>query len=130
SVVAWIQLPELPVHFYHREILFSLGNLIGRTIKLDYHTEHRQRGKFARIAVELDMTKPLPTRIWLDDFWQVILYENLPTICYECGRIGHQEEACPQNGNKHQSSNLCLQESSPQDHSSANSQEPPVGFGT
>ncbi|CAI0390569.1 unnamed protein product [Linum tenue] len=39
SVVAWVQFPELPVHFYHREVLFAIGNLIGRTIKLDYHTE-------------------------------------------------------------------------------------------
>ncbi|CAL1354772.1 unnamed protein product [Linum trigynum] len=95
SVVAWVQLPELPVHFYHREILFALGNLIGRTIKLDYHTEKLERGKFARIAIELDMTKPLPTKIWLDNFWQQVMYENLPTICYECGQIGHQEDSCP-----------------------------------
>ncbi|CAI0435130.1 unnamed protein product [Linum tenue] len=94
SVVAWIQLPELPVHFYHREVLFALGNLVGRTVKLDYHTENMERGKFARIAVELDMTKPLATRIRLDGFWQPVLYENLPEICFGCGRIGHTEESC------------------------------------
>ncbi|CAI0423863.1 unnamed protein product [Linum tenue] len=53
-----------------------------------------ERGKFARIAVELDMTKPLATRIRLDGFWQPVLYENLPEICFECGRIGHTEESC------------------------------------
>ncbi|CAL1408029.1 unnamed protein product [Linum trigynum] len=95
SVVAWIQLPELPAHFYHREVLFALGNLLGRTVKLDYHTENLLRGKFARIAVELDMTKPLATRIRLDGQWQPVVYENLPHICYDCGRIGHTEEACP-----------------------------------
>ncbi|CAI0476314.1 unnamed protein product [Linum tenue] len=63
SVVAWVQLPELPMHFYHQEVLFALGNILGRSVKLDYHTEHKERGKFARIAVELDMTKPLKTRI-------------------------------------------------------------------
>ncbi|CAL1392306.1 unnamed protein product [Linum trigynum] len=95
SVVAWIQLPELPAHFYHREVLFALGNLLGRTVKLDYHTENLLRGKFARIAVELDMTKPLATRIRLDGQWQPVVYENLPHICYDCGRIGHTEEASP-----------------------------------
>ncbi|CAL1380725.1 unnamed protein product [Linum trigynum] len=95
SVVAWVQFPELPVHFYHREVLFAIGNLIGRTVKLDYHTEKLERGKFARIAIDLDMSKPLPTRIRLDGAWQGVLYENLPTICYSCGRIGHTEEACP-----------------------------------
>ncbi|CAI0557812.1 unnamed protein product [Linum tenue] len=95
SVVAWVQLPELPAHFYHREVLFALGNLLGRTVKLDYHTENLLRGKFARIAVDLDMTKPLATRIRLDGHWQQVVYENLPHICYDCGRIGHTEEVCP-----------------------------------
>ncbi|CAI0559494.1 unnamed protein product [Linum tenue] len=95
SVVAWVQFPELPVHFYHREILFAIGNLVGRTVKLDYHTEKLERGKFARIVIELDMSKPLPTRIRLDGEWQQVLYENLPTICYSCGRIGHKEDSCP-----------------------------------
>ncbi|CAL1355902.1 unnamed protein product [Linum trigynum] len=99
SVVAWVQFPELPVHFYHREVLFAIGNLIGRTIKLDYHTENLQRGKFARMAIDLDMTKPLPTRIHLDGKWQGITYENLPHICYGCGKIGHIEEKCPANEN-------------------------------
>ncbi|CAI0393265.1 unnamed protein product [Linum tenue] len=95
SVVAWVQLPELPVHFYHREVLFALGNLLGRTVKLDYHTEQLERGKFARLAVELDMSKPLATRIRLDGFWQPVLYENLPDICFHCCRIGHLEQSCP-----------------------------------
>ncbi|CAL1406877.1 unnamed protein product [Linum trigynum] len=95
SVVAWVQFPELPVHYYHREVLFAIGNLVGRTVKLDYHTENLERGKFARIAIELDMSKPLPTRIRLDGAWQGVLYENLPTICYACGRIGHLDEGCP-----------------------------------
>ncbi|CAI0402748.1 unnamed protein product [Linum tenue] len=95
SVVAWVQLPELPIHFYHREVLFALGNLLGRTVKLDYHTEHMERGKFARIAVELDMNKPLKTHIRLDRLWQQVVYEILPKICFECGHIGHTESTSP-----------------------------------
>ncbi|CAL1357166.1 unnamed protein product [Linum trigynum] len=129
SVVAWVQLPELPVHFYHREVLFALGNLIGGTIRLDYHTEQLERGKFARLAVELDISKPLPTRIFLDNFWKGILYENLPTICYSCGRIGHDEDACPL---KKQETSLALITLSSADSPVAeqsSSPEPPAGFG-
>ncbi|CAI0399505.1 unnamed protein product [Linum tenue] len=95
TMIVWVQLPALKVHFYHKEVLTSLGNLIGRTIKLDYHTLNRQRRKFARLAVEVDMSKPLTPRIWLDGSWQKVEYENLPTVCFECGKIGHSSTSCP-----------------------------------
>ncbi|CAI0421156.1 unnamed protein product [Linum tenue] len=127
SVVAWVQLPELPVHFYHREVLFALGNLIGRTVKLDYHTEMLQRGKFSRIAVELDMTRPLPTRIRLDGAWQQILYENLPQICYECGRIVHTEDRCATKVKMiQQSDNMATAGQQPPENLQP---EPPAGYG-
>ncbi|CAI0465284.1 unnamed protein product [Linum tenue] len=94
-MVVWVQFPAFPVHFYHKEVLFSLGNMIGRPIKLDYHTQHQQRAKFARMAIELDLSKPLVTRIRLDGQWQYIEYENLPTVCFECGRVGHTSLTCP-----------------------------------
>ncbi|CAI0397573.1 unnamed protein product [Linum tenue] len=94
-MIVWVQLPALKVHFYHKEVLHMLGNLIGRTIKLDYHTLTQQRAKFARLAVEVDLSKPLVPRIWLDDEWQAVEYENIPTACFECGRIGHVSAACP-----------------------------------
>ncbi|CAL1358153.1 unnamed protein product [Linum trigynum] len=94
-MIVWVQLPALKVHLYHKEILHMLGNLIGRTIKLDYHTLTQQRAKFARLAVEVDLSKPLVPRIWLDDEWQAVEYENIPAACFECGRIGHVSSACP-----------------------------------
>ncbi|CAL1372280.1 unnamed protein product [Linum trigynum] len=95
KMIVWVQLPALKIHFYHKEVLISLGNLIGRTIKLDYHTLNRQRAKFARLAVEVDMAKHLVPRIWLDDAWQKVEYENLPAVCFECGKIGHSASECP-----------------------------------
>lgn len=26
---------------------------------------------------------------------QIVLYEGLSALCFECGRIGHRKEACP-----------------------------------
>ncbi|CAI0434599.1 unnamed protein product [Linum tenue] len=95
-MIVWVQLPALKIHLYHKEVLTMLGNLIGRTIKLDYHTLTQQRAKFARLAVEVDISKALVPRIWLDDEWQKVEYENLPEVCFECGKIGHNVGTCPQ----------------------------------
>ncbi|CAN1836286.1 hypothetical protein LINPERHAP1_LOCUS34715 [Linum perenne] len=84
KLVAWIRFPHLPIQFYHGQILSSLGNLIGRTVKIDFMTQRTDRGKFARIAVEIDLNMPLPLVIELDGCLQLVEYENIPTLCFGC----------------------------------------------
>ncbi|KAI9087491.1 hypothetical protein K1719_030631 [Acacia pycnantha] len=59
SVVAWVRFPDLSAPLFDKKFLLNLGNVIGKAIKLDIHTAQRARGKFARMCVELDLTKPL-----------------------------------------------------------------------
>ncbi|KAH9648562.1 DUF4283 domain-containing protein [Citrus sinensis] len=59
-----------------------IGQLVGNVIKIHYHTELRKRGKFARIAFNLD------GRI------QKVEYEGLLIICYQCGKYGHNRTVC------------------------------------
>ncbi|CAN1176737.1 hypothetical protein LINPERHAP2_LOCUS32704 [Linum perenne] len=97
KMVAWVRFPHLPIHFYHVEVLTSLGNLVGKTIKIDFNTQRAERGKFSRIAIELDLSEPLPPVVLLDGAHQIVEYENLPTLCFECGRVGHDSTSCPKN---------------------------------
>ena len=43
--------------------------------------------------------------LFRSSFWQDIVYENLPMLCYKCGRIGHRELQCPET-NTEQTSQL------------------------
>lgn len=48
-------------------------------------------GKFARLCIELDLTKPLEAFIQINQVWCNIEYEDLPNICYMCGRYGKKK---------------------------------------
>ncbi|KAI9076389.1 hypothetical protein K1719_041624 [Acacia pycnantha] len=94
SVVAWVRFPDLPAPLFDKKFLMNLGNSIGKVIRLDVHTAHRARGKFARMCVELDLTKPLIPEFSVEGQTLSIVYESLGCLCTRCGRIGHNKEAC------------------------------------
>ncbi|CAN1172326.1 hypothetical protein LINPERPRIM_LOCUS30815, partial [Linum perenne] len=89
KMVVEVQFPLMPVQYYHSRILISLGDLLGRTVKIDYNTQHAERGKFARLVVEIDLNEPLAPVIKLYDSWQDVEYENLLSLCFCCGKVGH-----------------------------------------
>ncbi|CAN1849891.1 Uncharacterized protein At4g02000 [Linum perenne] len=95
KMVVWVRFPHLPIHFYHAQVLTSLGNLIGKTVKIDFNTQRAERGRFARIAIEIDLSQPIPPTVLLDGAIQKVEYENLPKLCFECGRVGHESDSCP-----------------------------------
>ncbi|CAN0899550.1 hypothetical protein LINGRAHAP2_LOCUS20337 [Linum grandiflorum] len=93
KMVVWIRFPRLPYQYYQCDVLQGLGNLVGKFVRFDTRTQHSVRGKFARIAVEIDLTAPAPKGVYVDGIWQVVEYENLPSFCSICGRFGHSSES-------------------------------------
>ncbi|KAI9073661.1 hypothetical protein K1719_044374 [Acacia pycnantha] len=49
------------------------------------------RGRYARIAVLVDLQKPLVPWIKVDGRTHGVEYEGLPLICFECGRLDKWE---------------------------------------
>ncbi|KAK9105065.1 hypothetical protein Scep_021909 [Stephania cephalantha] len=52
---------------------------------------------FSRMAVVLNLTKSLKSKIVVDGKLQRVDYERLPLVCYKCARYGHVVENCPLN---------------------------------
>ncbi|KAK9200230.1 hypothetical protein WN944_015427 [Citrus x changshan-huyou] len=94
SAVVWIRLPGMAFHLYDKCVLRKIGQLVGNVIKIDYRTELRERGKFARIVIRVSLTQPLVSRFNLDGRIQKVEYEGLPIICYQCGKYGHSSTFC------------------------------------
>ncbi|KAI9110923.1 hypothetical protein K1719_018043 [Acacia pycnantha] len=91
SVIAWVRFPDLPAQLFDKKFLLNLGNSIGREIRLDVHTAQRARGKFARMCVELDLTKPLVLEFNVEGQLLSVVYESIGQLYNKCGRVGHMK---------------------------------------
>ncbi|KAL4352985.1 hypothetical protein GQ457_06G016350 [Hibiscus cannabinus] len=67
---------------------------IGEVVRVDYNTTEGKCGRFARLAIIVDLKKPLLSGIIIDRKRQDIEYEGLPSICFKCGKYGQMKESC------------------------------------
>ncbi|XP_039140407.1 uncharacterized protein LOC120277614 [Dioscorea cayenensis subsp. rotundata] len=101
TAAIWIQLHNLPIEFWSGDTLETITGHLGKLLKIDELTLSLTRTKYARICLELDLSKPLCKGFWLGDdlhrVFVVVQYECLPTFCYSCGVIGHGSSSCSRN---------------------------------
>lgn len=104
--VVWIQIYHLPIELWEGDILETVASQFGKLLKVDEHTLDRTRAKFARVCVELDLSKPLQQGTWVKygefSVFVLVLYEKLPVFCFKCGLVGHGEANCPTHSNRPQ----------------------------
>lgn len=55
----------------------------------------QSRRKFARICIEVDLSKPLKPFVEVDYVAYNVVYEGISLICFECGCFGHAKDKCP-----------------------------------
>ncbi|CAN1128013.1 hypothetical protein LINPERHAP2_LOCUS4365 [Linum perenne] len=55
----WVRLSGIPFEYFDATVLKIIGDRIGKTERINHTTLEGRRGNFARICVEVDMSKPL-----------------------------------------------------------------------
>eukprot|EP00253_Pinus_taeda_P011765 PITA_11765 len=94
-----VRLHNLPLHFWHRKALTTIGNSLGKHLKIDEDRANRGIFTYARICVEVDLSQGLPDHITLNfnnSLWtQQLDYENTTFRCCGCLQTGHLQYACP-----------------------------------
>lgn len=75
--------------YYDESFLLVLASTVGKPIKVDRNTLKIERGRFARICVEIDLNQPVVGKVWLNHYWYKVSYEGLHIICSNCGCYGH-----------------------------------------
>lgn len=95
TTLAWIRFPRLPIWCFKVDILTELGNLIGKTVKIDMFTKENIRARYARVCVEIQLERALDSTVILNGRNFKVEYEGLKMICFGCGKFGHSKENCP-----------------------------------
>ncbi|KAE8720374.1 hypothetical protein F3Y22_tig00020138pilonHSYRG00048 [Hibiscus syriacus] len=67
---------------------------ISEVVRIDYNTDDGKLGRFARLAIVVNLEKPLTSGIIIDGLRQPFEYEGLSLICYGYGKYGHIKEQC------------------------------------
>lgn len=96
----WVQFHNLPLAYMHATILKNVGSRLGKVLEIEGSEDGSCAGKYARIQVMLDISKPLRQGIWVkqenlsEEICIILLYERLPQFCYLCGCLGHVLRDC------------------------------------
>ncbi|XP_061357986.1 uncharacterized protein LOC133302248 [Gastrolobium bilobum] len=89
KLAVWIRIPGLPIEFYTTQHLWQIGNLFGKTLKIDHNSIRRRdsgdgettaRAKFARICVEADLRKGFLSKFNIAEHTFHVAYEGLHLI--------------------------------------------------
>lgn len=99
-VLICVKLPLLPWELWSVDILSRIGSILGTPLFTDQCTLRRERLKFARVLVEMDIHGDYPDSVVLEDdegsqITQLVEYEWRPIFYSTCKGDGRNN--CPNN---------------------------------
>lgn len=92
---------KLPLRMMNRATREAIGGDVGAFMAMETDEDETAVGRYIRIKVKLDITKPLMRGITVfvgknedKPVWYPLDYEFLPDFCYTCSLIGHIDKVC------------------------------------
>ncbi|XP_062019300.1 uncharacterized protein LOC133735880 [Rosa rugosa] len=95
KMALWVRICGFPVKYFKDYTVANIGKVLGDVVKVDQVTIGQARGKFARVCVEIDLSKPLRRFVEVESVAYSVIYEGISLICFECGCYGHAKDKCP-----------------------------------
>ena len=63
GVDQWIRIPRLPRELWETKYIVELLKCVSSVVHINWNTLLLLKGKFARVSINIDVTKPLPRSI-------------------------------------------------------------------
>ncbi|XP_058765693.1 uncharacterized protein LOC131639209 [Vicia villosa] len=91
----WVIFPQLPLYCWGERSIGKIASAIGKPLLTDECTSKKLRVSYARVLIEVDVTKQLRTQITIRDpqgekMVQPVDYEWRPPYCTSCNKVGHE----------------------------------------
>ncbi|CAH9111738.1 unnamed protein product, partial [Cuscuta europaea] len=99
KVPIWVKFPKLPMKLWNDEAMSEVASMVGVPITTDKITKERMNNEYARVLIEVDVSKPPPLSFPIrlpskKVFNQSVLYETFPNYCFHCKEFGHHPFIC------------------------------------
>ncbi|KAK0580246.1 hypothetical protein LWI29_038531 [Acer saccharum] len=72
----WVRFYDLPWEFWHPQILSDMARGVGIPLKFDRATLEGDYGHFARMLIDVDLSKPLPDSIMIEVFGDTVFISD------------------------------------------------------
>lgn len=95
NVAVWVRIFGLLIEYYDMKVLSFIGNIIAKTTKVDKNILTHERGKYVRLCVKVNLSKPLLAILTIKERRYKIEYEWIHLLYTMYGRLGHYKEGCP-----------------------------------
>lgn len=93
KIPIWVRLSNLTLHFWQDLVLEVVGEAIGDFMSVDSESPNVYKTMYARILMEIDVSKGLPKKIKLayptGPWIQLLDYEDIPFRCRKFHKTGH-----------------------------------------
>lgn len=93
-----VQLHGIPPHYMTMKVALKISEVIG-VVSCPKEFKEMDGGNFLRLKVSLDLTLPFCHGRLISlkngkQIWISFKYEQLPNLCYWCGRLTHDDKDC------------------------------------
>ncbi|CAH9075196.1 unnamed protein product [Cuscuta epithymum] len=99
KVPIWVKFHDLPMQLWNDEAMSEVASMVGVPITTDKITQERINNDYARVLIEVDVSKPPPLSFPIrlpsqKVFKQNVVYETFPSYCFHCKEYGHHPFIC------------------------------------